>query len=64
MKYILLKDRFEHKAGTTVYFYTGPTYGLVSEDTFDSGIEHLAVTLKPDGTHPFFTVAIDELEVF
>lgn len=49
------------EVGCTVYEYTGCTYGLVSEDTHMTGIEHIAVTLKSDGDTPFFTAPIRSL---
>lgn len=57
----LLRERFEHKAGTVVYTYTGATYGLCQDDYLESGIKHTAVTLNPDGSIPFFTVPVRDL---
>lgn len=55
-KYVLRRARFEHPAGTTVYEFTGCTYGLCGDDERESGAPHTAVTLKSDGSGPFFTV--------
>jgi hypothetical protein len=43
------------KAGTTVYEYLGYDYGLASDDTRMTRIEHVSVTLEPNVT-PSFTV--------
>lgn len=59
----LLKDRFEYKAGTVVYYFTGPTYGLAEDDSLVIGIEHTSVTVKPDGSGPFFTVPTKDIEL-
>lgn len=62
MKYILKYDHFDMKAGTTVYPYSGHTYGLVAEDSYLTGEPHIAATRNADGSAPFFTVPIDYLE--
>lgn len=59
--YTIKKDRFEHKAGTTVYEYLGYDYGLARDDERYSGVEHTNVSLSP-GQTPFFTVPTDDLE--
>ncbi len=64
MKYKLLKDRFDYKVGTIVYDQSGYDYGLSREDTEDTGIEHISVTLKENGDYPGFTVAVRDLEVY
>ena len=58
MKYILNKDRFDNKSGAVVYRNYGYDYGCSNDDTRYTGIEHISVTLKEDGTYPFFTVPI------
>ena len=59
----LLKERFEHEAGTVVYAYDGHTYGCVSDDEDATGVEHTAVTLNSDGSIPFFTVPVTDIAV-
>lgn len=58
MKYILLNDRFEHKAGTIVFKATSHDYGLARDDTNYTGEDHVSVSLKEDGAYPFFTCPI------
>lgn len=41
MKYILLNDRFEHKAGTIVFKATSHDYGLARDDTNYSNKEFI-----------------------
>ncbi len=60
--YILTKDRFEHKAGTTVYTFSNYAYGLIADDQEATGLPHVAVTLDPNGDYPFFTVPHRDLE--
>lgn len=58
----LLKDTFGHKAGTTVYKLKYSDYGLASDDTRITGIEHTSVTLNEDGGYPSFTVPKTDIE--
>ena len=60
--YKLLKDRFGNKAGTIVYKQKYHDYGLASDDTRITGIEHISVTLNSDGDYPGFTVSIHDIE--
>ena len=60
--YRLKNDRFDHKAGTVVYAQKYHDYGLASDDTRHTGIEHVSVSLKPDGGYPGFTVPKHQLE--
>jgi hypothetical protein len=62
MKYKLKVDRFQHKAGAIVYDQRGYDYGLASDDTRYTGIQHVSVTLNEDGDYPGFTVAERDLE--
>jgi hypothetical protein len=48
-------------AGTLVYSYKYWDYGLAKDDTYLTGVEHISVTLKPDGTYPSFTIPIQDL---
>ena len=61
-KYKMLADRFEHKAGTVVYRQRLYDYGLASDDTSYTGIEHISVTLEEDGGYPGFTIPVHQLE--
>jgi len=61
-KYKLLTDRFEHKKGTIVYDQSGYYYGLSSDDTNVTGIEHISVTLNKNGDYPGFTVSVEDLK--
>lgn len=58
--YKLLKDRFEYKTGTIVLEFRACDYGLSSDDTYNTGIEHTTVSL--DGDTPFFTIPLEDLE--
>lgn len=49
-------------AGSIVYSLRGHDYGLASDDTRMTGIEHVSVTLKPDGDYPSFTIPRADLE--
>lgn len=49
------------KAGTEVYACAKHDYGLSSDDTRATGVEHISVTLEPDGDWPSFTVAITDI---
>lgn len=60
--YTLEKPRFEHAAGTAVYMCNYYDYGCANDDTRSTGVEHVSVTLKPDGGYPFFTVPRHELK--
>ncbi len=50
------------KAGTTVYDCMGCDYGVSNDDTRYLGYPHRSVTLKPDGSYPFFTVPERDIE--
>lgn len=60
--YRLRREHANHPAGTIVYKCTGCTYGLASDDSRYTGIEHTAVTLDENGGYPFFTVPVQDLE--
>lgn len=65
IKYRITKDGTNcagHPAGTIVYSLRGWDYGLASDDTRHTGIEHVSVTLKPDGDYPSFTIQRNSLE--
>lgn len=57
-KFQLLSNSSIESVGTigrTVYACTGCDYGCASDDTRLTGVEHISVTLKEDGSYPFFT---------
>lgn len=62
MKYILNKDRFEHKSGTIVYLNTNYDYGCSSDEERYTGIEHVSVKLDESNDSPFFTVPKQRLD--
>lgn len=57
----LLADRaihgtmYAHK-GALVFSISGWDYGCANGDTRHLGVEHVSVTLNPDGDYPFFTI--------
>jgi hypothetical protein len=53
--YRLKEDRFDAKAGDTVYKARSYDYGLASDDTRMTGVRHVSVTLQPNGGYPTFT---------
>jgi hypothetical protein len=58
----LRSDRLGHAAGTIVYECGTHDYGLASDDSRYTGIEHISVTLDPEGGYPFFTVPLTGVE--
>ncbi|QIN99728.1 hypothetical protein bastian_115 [Salmonella phage bastian] len=58
-KYLVIKG--EH-AGQTVYSLKFHDYGLASDDTRYTGIEHTSVTLDETGDYPSFTIPKDFLK--
>lgn len=63
LAFVLLKDRFEHAAGTTIYKAAGYDYGCARDDWQATGIPHTSMTLEPSGDYPFFTVPDTDFEV-
>lgn len=60
-KYVVLQDRTIRgeefvKKGDYVYDQWGCDYGLASDDTRYTGVEHVTVTLNEDGSYPGFTI--------
>lgn len=54
------------KTGDFVYKATFHDYGCASEDTQDTqdtGVYHISVSLKEDGDYPFFTIPEEDLEI-
>lgn len=62
--YIVSKDsKLEPKAvaGSVIYASQHYDYGLASEDTAVTGIEHRSFTLDPEGGYPFFTMPMRDV---
>lgn len=55
-KYALKTAASGHSAGTVVYGLVKPDYGLANDDTRNTGVPHISVTLDPTGDYPSFTV--------
>jgi GH25 family lysozyme M1 (1,4-beta-N-acetylmuramidase) len=53
----------EVDVGTIVRHCTGHDYGCANDDTRETGIHHVSVTLDPEGGYPFFTIPREDLEV-
>jgi hypothetical protein len=51
------------KAGTVVFRLRGWDYGLANDDTRLTDVEHISVTLSPQGDYPSFTVPMDDLRM-
>ena len=49
--------------GDIVYDQKGYDYGLASDDTRYTGIEHISVTRNADGDYPGFTIPKVDLEI-
>jgi len=60
--FVLLKDRFEYKAGQLIYRARGYDYGCASDDEYATGLPHTSMTLEPSGDYPFFTVPNADFE--
>lgn len=50
------------RAGDIVYRQRFHDYGLASDDTRATGVEHISVTHSPDGDYPGFTIPLSDLE--
>jgi hypothetical protein len=62
--YRLLKDssiRSDVKAGDIVYCASVYDYGLASDDTHATGVEHISVSLRRNGGYPTFTAPCQDL---
>lgn len=61
---VLRNSKLEKTAqvGAIVYRQSGYDYGLSSDDTRATGIEHISVTLKRSGGYPGFTIPLRDLE--
>ena len=65
-KYVVLSDRTIRgesfvKKGDYVYDQKGYDYGLASDDTRMTGVEHVTVTLNENGDYPGFTIPRNHL---
>lgn len=64
--YTVLKDSIlepKARAGVTVYRCILFDYGIGDGDTRMTGIEHGIFTLKPDGSYPFFSMPMRDVEL-
>lgn len=52
-----------HPVGTVCYRLRGFDYGVASDDTRMTGVQHVSMTLDPEGDYPSFTVPEKDLEV-
>jgi hypothetical protein len=62
---VLRADRAANKDiknGDIVFNSMMHDYGCSNDDTRYTGIEHISVTLKEDGSYPFFTIPIRDLQ--
>lgn len=50
------------KEGTVVYDFMFHDYGLASDDSRYTGIEHVSVTMDPEGGYPSFTIPKHKLK--
>lgn len=65
MKYLVKDGRRSSgnvKKGDVVYSIAGSDYGCASDDTNDTGVYHISVSLKEDGDYPFFTIPEEDVE--
>lgn len=46
---------------TTVYECLETDFGCALEESLESGVPHLSVTLEPSGEYPFFTCPMTHL---
>jgi hypothetical protein len=46
----------DNMTGKAVYSILGCDYGCANDDSRHFGVEHISVTLDPDGGYPFFTI--------
>ena len=51
-----------HPVGTVCYEFHGHDYGCSREDTEFSGVSHISMTLNADGSGPYFTIPVEDLE--
>lgn len=56
-----LPEHVSVKPGDLVYRLRSYDYGLASDDTAATGVEHISVTLNPHGGYPSFTIPVTAL---
>ena len=54
--------RHELKPGDVVYALHKYDYGLASDDTRATGVDHISVSKSPEGDYPSWTIAERDLE--
>jgi len=59
--YKLLSPAHKHPAETICYYCRKNDYGCASDDTRETDIHHVSMTLNADGDYPFFTVPLHHL---
>ena len=62
IKMKLSRERFGKPAGTEVFKCQEYDYGLARDDTNMTGVDHISVSLNPDGDYPLFTVSEADIE--
>lgn len=60
---LIMSESQQYPAGTIVYDLSGTDYGCANDDTRHTGVEHISVTLKPDGGYPGFSVPRHKLRL-
>lgn len=67
VKYVVMREdrasSCEIYRGDFVYQCIKHDYGAVSMDDFIKKIEHIAMTLDPEGGYPFFTIPKQDIGV-
>lgn len=61
-RYIVKYDTQYHKKGDIVYKNAYPDYGLASEDSRYTGVEHMSVSRTEDGNYPYQTIPTSALQ--
>lgn len=61
---MLSNSKIEPEAtiGKTVYKCAKHDYDCAGDDTRATGVEHISLSLTPDGDYPFFTHRVSELK--
>lgn len=62
LKQRVLRGEIMAEVGDIVFDQIGHDYGLASDDTRFTGIEHRSVTKKEDGDYPGFTISVYHIE--
>lgn len=61
-RYIVKYDTQYHKKGEIVYKNAFHDYGLASEDSRLTGVEHMSVSRKENGDYPYSTIPTSALQ--